>query len=144
MELYKKRRYAKGARIDQVAKDLGLEKSSVYENLTICEKVIPDLQELFYNGKLTRKAVIRFQYFDFPTQEWLYNGYKDKLTEAKVKKLKKHMSRQDIEEILNSSNTKQTKRVTCSIPEDRVDDFQKFYEQWLKGNVTLILEEGSN
>lgn len=44
MEVYKRRRYAKGERIDQLARDLGLEKTAVYENLSIYEKVIKPLQ----------------------------------------------------------------------------------------------------
>ena len=54
MELYKRRRYARGERIDQLARDLGLEKTAVYENLSIYEKVIGPLQELYYNEKLTQ------------------------------------------------------------------------------------------
>ena len=35
MEVYKKRKYSKGERIDQLAKEFGIEKSAIYENLMI-------------------------------------------------------------------------------------------------------------
>ena len=111
MELYKRRRYARGERIDQLARDLGLEKTAVYENLSIYEKVIGPLQELYYNEKLTRKAILRFVFFDADTQQWIFNVYADRINEAKVKALKKNMSRADISRIFEEEG-KGVKRVT--------------------------------
>lgn len=134
MEVYKRRRYAKGERIDQLARDLGLEKTAVYENLSIYEKVIEPLQELYYNEKLTRKAVLRFVFFDVDTQRWIYDSYKDQINEAKVKALKKNMGRSDISRIFEQEG-KGIKRITVEVPEDRVDEFRNMFSEWLQGNV---------
>ena len=133
MEVYKRRRYAKGERIDQLARDLGLEKTAVYENLSIYEKVIKPLQELYYDEKLTRKAVLRFVFFDVDTQQWIYDTYEGKISEAKVKALKKNMGRADISRVFGQEN-KGVKRVTVEVPEDRVDEFRKMFSEWLQEN----------
>lgn len=131
MEVYKRRRYAKGERIDQLARDLNLEKTAVYENLSIYEKVIKPLQELYYNEKLTRKAILRFVFFDEDTQKWIYDTYEDQITEAKVKALKKNMGRSDISRVFEKEG-KGVKRVTVEVPEDRADEFREMFSKWLK------------
>ena len=106
-------------------------KTAVYENLSIYEKVIGPLQELYYNEKLTRKAILRFVFFDADTQQWIFNVYADRINEAKVKALKKNMSRADISRIFEEEG-KGVKRVTVEVPEDRVDEFRNMFSEWLK------------
>lgn len=134
MEVYKRRRYAKGERIDQLARDLGLEKTAVYENLSIYEKVIKSLQELYYNEKLTRKAILRFAFFDTDTQQWIYDTYEDRINETKVKALKKNMGRSDISRVFEQEG-RGVKRVTVEVPEDRVDEFRKMFSEWLQRDL---------
>lgn len=140
MELYKHEYRAKGERVDRIMEDLGMERTSVYENLGIYEKVLPEIQELYYSGKLTRKAILRFWFFDMDTQQWIYDHYSAQLVEAKVKKLKKHMSRADLAELFESTDAVPMKRVTYSVPADRADEFRKVYEQWLKGELTIKVD----
>ena len=134
MEVYKRRRYAKGERIDQLARDLGLEKTAVYENLSIYEKVIKPLQELYYNEKLTRKAILRFVFFDTDTQQWIYDTYEGRINEAKAKALKKNMGRSDISRVFEQEG-RGVKRVTVEVPEDRVDEFRKMFSEWLQRDL---------
>ena len=75
MENLKNRKYAKGERIDQLAKNMGLEKTSIYDNLAIAEKVIEPLQELYFDCRITRKSVLKFTFFDKITQEWMWNEF---------------------------------------------------------------------
>lgn len=137
MELYKHEYRAKGERVDRIMEDLGMERTSVYENLGIYEKVLPEIQELYYSGKLTRKAILRFWFFGMDTQQWIYDNYSSQLVESKVKKLKKHMSRADIAELFESKDEVPMKRVTYSVPADRADEFREVYERWLKGELTI-------
>lgn len=134
MEVYKRRRYAKGERIDQLAKDLGLEKTAVYENLSIYEKVIPQLQELYYNERLTRKAVLKFVFFDRDTQQWVFDTYGDKINDTRAKALKKNMGRAEIGRIFEKEG-KGVKKITVDVPEARVEEFRKVFEKWLKGEL---------
>ena len=137
MELYQRRRYAKGARIDQVARDLGMEKTSVYENLSIYEKVIPEIQELYYNGTLTRKSVLRFTSFDVDTQKWVYEKYKDRISELRVKKIRKTMTKDDLAGIFTSEDVKRTKRMTFQVPVGKEEEFQKLCEMWANGEINI-------
>lgn len=137
MELYKHAYRAKGERVDRIMEDLGMERTTVYENLGIYEKVLPAIQELYYTGRLTRKAVLRFWFFGMDTQQWIYDNYSSQLVESKVKKLKKHMTREDIAEIFEAAEVTPMKRVTYSVPADRADEFRELYERWLKGEFKI-------
>lgn len=136
MEVYKRRRYAKGERIDQLAKDLGLEKTAIYENLSIYEKVIEPLQEFYYNGQLTRKAVLRLTFFDSDTQQWIYDTYKDKITDSKINALKKNMGRDEIKNIFENES-RNLKKITIEVPAERAAEFKKLFSRWLSGEITI-------
>lgn len=133
MEVYKRRRYAKGERIDQLARDLGMEKTAIYENLNIYEKVVKPLQELYYNEKLTRKAVLRFVFFDTDTQNWIFDTYGDQINETRVKALKKNMGRADISRIFEKEG-RGVKRLTVEVPEDRIEEFRRMFSEWLQNS----------
>lgn len=138
---YKTRRYARGERIDQMAKDLGLEKTTIYESLSIYEKVIEPLQELYYNEVLTRKAVLKFTFFDKDTQEWILNNYSENLTEARVKALKKNMSRAEIAHVFTDEE-KGIKKLTLEVPVNREKEFRALYNKWIKGELRVVEAEG--
>lgn len=131
MEVYKRRRYSKGERIDQLAKELGIKKTAIYENLSISESVYPPLQELYYDGKLKRKAILKFTYYDGDTQQWIYENFKDQITEEKVNALKKSMTRDAIANVFKTE-AKGVKKLTVEIPADRVEEFREMFEKWLR------------
>lgn len=133
---YKTRRYARGERIDQLAKDLGLEKTTIYESLSIAEKVIEPLQEFYYNESLTRKAVLRFTFFDKDTQEWILKNYSDNLTDARVKALKKNMSRAEITHVFTDVE-EGIKKLTLEVPVSREKEFRALYDKWIKGELQI-------
>lgn len=130
MNSYKTRRYAKGERIEQLAKDFGVEKSALYEELAI-EKIYPPLRELYYFGTLTRKTVLKFNYYAMDTQEWIHQNYAEKITEAKVKLLKKSMGREDISMLFESA-MEVTKKITVDVPIGKVDAFKEMFAEWLE------------
>lgn len=130
IDVYKRRQYRKGATIDQLAKELGIKKTSIYENLSISENVYEPLQELYYDGKLKRKAILKFTYFDVVTQQWIYDNFKDQITDAKVNALKKNMNRDAITKVFNA-DAKGVKRLTIEIPADRVEEFREMFGKWL-------------
>ncbi len=131
LDVYKRRRYSKGERIDQLAKELGIKKTAIYENLSISENVYAPLQELYYDGKLKRKAILKFTYFDGDTQQWIYDNFKEQITETKVNALKKNMNRDAIANVFNAE-AQGIKKLTVEIPADRVEEFREMFEEWLK------------
>ncbi len=130
MDVYKRRRYSKGERIDQLAKELGIKKTAIYENLSISENVYAPLQELYYDGRLKRKAILKFTYFDGDTQQWIYENFNDRITEAKVNALKKNMNRDAIANVFNTE-AQGIKKLTVEIPTDRVEEFREMFDKWL-------------
>lgn len=135
MNNYKRRHYAKGESIEQLAKDFGVEKSALYEELAI-EKIYTPLRELYYSGILTRKTVLKFNYYAKDTQEWIYQNYADKITEAKVKTLKKSMGRDDISAHFEAE-TEETKTITVNVPVGKVDAFKDMFAKWLEEQNNL-------
>lgn len=131
LEVYKRRRYSKGERIDQLAKELGIKKTAIYENLAISENIYQPLQELYYDGKLKRKAVLKFTYYDGDTQQWIYDHFKDQITEAKVNSLKKNMTRDAIANVFKSEE-KGIKKLTVEVPADHVEEFREMFGKWLE------------
>lgn len=134
MGILEKQRYSKGRSIEQLAKEMKIEKSAIYDNLAIGQKVIDPLQELYFDGKLTKKAILKFVYFDFETQQWILDNFSDKMTDARVKRLKKSMkSRDEIQKVFTDEDEGvRFKRIEVSIPIDQVEEFQKMLKSFLK------------
>ena len=112
-----------------------MEKSALYEELAI-EKIFAPLRELYYCGNLTRKTVLKFNYYARDTQEWIHQNYADKITETKVKALKKSMGRSDISALFESE-TEETKTITVSVPVGKVEAFKKMFAGWLEEQNNL-------
>lgn len=130
-EVYKRRRYSKGERIDQLAKELGIKKTAIYEVLSIADNVYPPLQDLYYDGIIKRKAILKFTAYDGDTQQWIYENFKDQITDAKVNALKKSMTREAIAKVLEGEE-RAVKKLTVEIPENRVEEFRAMFDKWLE------------
>lgn len=136
MKNMKDRKYAGGKRIDELAKQMNLEKTTIYDSLAIVEKIIPPLQELYFNGSITRKAVLRFCYFDKVTQEWIWDTFGNEMKDLQIKLLKKSMSREEIEKVL-SSEAEKKKRIYIDIPTKR----EKAIKSLLKAYMNIPVEQ---
>lgn len=130
-EVYKRRRYSKGERIDQLAKDLGIKKTAIYEVLSIADNVYPPLQDMYYDGILKRKAILKFTAYDGDTQKWIYETFKDQITDAKASALKKSMTRDAIASVFKGEE-KAVKKLTVEVPEGRVEEFREMFDKWLE------------
>ena len=136
MELMRTQVDEKGRRIDQIEKDLGIKKSAIYEDMQIGEKIIPELQELYYDRKINRKAVLKFVYFMEPIQRNLYEKYGSVMTSENVLKLKKNMTMdEEFESVFNPTEvqSKPKKSVKLEIPEEYYDEFMELYKNFAVG-----------
>lgn len=136
MQNMKERKYAGGKRIDELAKQMNLEKTTIYDSLSIVEKIIAPLQELYFNGIITRKAVLRFSFFDKVTQEWMWDTFGNQMTDLQVKLLKKSMDREEIKQIFSSEVVKK-KRIYFDIPTER----EKAVKQLIKTYMNIPNEQ---
>ena len=122
----------KGRRIDQIENDLGIKKSAIYEDLQIGEKIIPEIQELYYDRKINRKAVLKFVHFMEPVQKALYEKYGDVMTSANVSRLKKSMRMdEEFEEVFNPRKKVPMKSLKLEIPEEHYDEFMQLYKDFV-------------
>lgn len=134
LETYKRRRYTKGERIDQLMKDFGLKKSAIYDALALSENVIEPLQKLFFDGALKKKTVMRFTYFPKDTQQWIYDEFGEQISDVKVNALKKNMTRDEIAQVFQSEG-KEVKKLTVEIPAGREEEFRELLKKWLAGEA---------
>lgn len=134
MGILEKQRYSKGRSIEQLAKEMKIEKSAIYDNLAIGQKVIEPFQELYFEGKLTKKAVLKFTYFDFGMQEWMLENFSEQITDARVKRLMKSMkSKDEIRKVFSDDDKGANfRRIEVSVPVNRIEEFQKMVEDFLK------------
>lgn len=130
LETYKKRRYTKGERIDQLMKDFGLKKSAIYDALSLNENVIEPLQKMFFDGLIKKKSVMRFAFFPKDTQQWICEEFDGQINDAKVNALKKNMTREEIAQVFRSEG-KDIKKMTVEIPAGREAEFKEMLKQWL-------------
>lgn len=133
MNYMQKQRYSKGQSIEQMAKEMNIKKSTIYDNIAIDTKVIEPLQNLYYDRKITKKAVLKFTYFDFDAQNWIVDNFSEQITDARVKRLKKSMkSREEIQKVFTDEDKGiKYKRIEVNIPENRVEEFQKMVDNFL-------------
>ena len=132
MDLMKSQVDEKGRRIDQIENDLGIKKSAIYEDLQIGEKIIPEIQELYYDRKINRKAVLKFVHFMEPVQKALYEKYGDVMTSANVSRLKKSMRMdEEFEEVFNPRKKVPMKSLKLEIPEEHYDEFMQLYKDFV-------------
>lgn len=134
LETYKKRRYTKGERIDQLMKDFGLKKSAIYDALALNENVIEPLQKMFFDGTIKKKTVLRFTLFPKDTQQWIFDEFGEQISDAKVNALKKNMTRDEIAQVFQTER-EGTKRLTLEIPAGREEEFRELYKKWLAGEA---------
>lgn len=81
----------RGMTIDSLIQDLNIKKTAVYEDVQIGTQVIDPLSALYFDGKLSRKAVLKFALFSEEIQQRIYDTYPDKITTERVLQLGKGM-----------------------------------------------------
>jgi len=131
MEIIKERKDVKGRTIWLVAEEMGLSRTKVYEDQLIATRIIPELGEFYFNYKLKKKALLRFAWFDEETQKWIYENFKDDITDENVMKLKKKMDREQIRESFEDKNHIKKTTMYIAIPEYLKNDFKEMVTRWL-------------
>ena len=110
-----------GETIDQLIKTLGLKKTAVYEDISI-SLLNPGLSELYFDGKITRKAVLRFTQYPADIQEWIFENFKDFLKTDRILNLNKFVRTKDqIQEALTEEKTgEETTKTSMTVPKSKV------------------------
>jgi ParB family chromosome partitioning protein len=131
LEILRNRKDIKGRTIDILAKELGISSTKVYEDHVIATKIIPELNEFFFNNKIRKKSLLRFAWFNKETQKKIYKEYNKELTDDRISKLKKGMTGEEIRECFKGKIIRKT-LVTVSVPESLAKEFKIMSKIWLK------------
>lgn len=135
MGLLDDQRYTNGMKIEQVARSMGIKKSTIYDNLAIANNVIDPLKELYFNDKLKFKSVLKFASMNKETQQLIWDKHREQITDTRVKMIKKTVkdSPEEIEKIFEAEEVLEEKRVEVSVPVNRLEEFNKLVKEFLKG-----------
>jgi len=113
-----------GKTFDLVAEDLGLSRTSVYENLTLATKVIEEIASYYYEGYVTKKNIIKFAAYDEMLQYKIYEECTQHLSNAKIARLKRNMTFEEIKKVLSRELGPEKQKVTFEVPKHRVEEFK--------------------
>lgn len=131
MQNLKEKRYSQGEGIEQLVRELGVKKSTIYDNLLIATKVIEQIHELYFKDILSHDAVLKYSSFSRDTQQWIFDTYGDKINTATSLLLNKHMSEEQIKAVFEADN-KKMKRISFLMPENLSDEFREIVNEQIK------------
>lgn len=133
VKLLRAQKDERGATIDQLIKDLGLKKTAIYEDIQLGTKIIEPLRELYFDGKISRRAVLKFAMFSEDLQDWIYTNFADKLTTARICQLRAGMKlREEIAAVFQDDAEDSAKiRTQITVPKEVLPDFRQVCTAYL-------------
>ena len=141
LEIVKNRKDVKGRTMDIVAKELGISATKVYEDQLIANRIIPELNELYFNGELKKKSLLRFAWFDKETQNWIKDNFMESIDDEKVMRLKKNMPRDEIKKCLTFEDNINRVYVTMRMAEEITDEFKEMANEWIEDKENELKEK---
>lgn len=122
----------KGETIQQLADQLGLKKTAIYEDMQIKHALIEPLQELYFAERLRKKDALTLLKLPKQMQEWLCEEYDaDDIVKAEIRMIKPHMNEKEIREIIEAKvEAKLTKIISIEIPVELESEFKQMVEKW--------------
>lgn len=135
VEKYKRQKDDMGRSIKELGEQLGINKSTIYDDLAIGNNLNPDILEYYYNNKLNRKAALAISKLDSDVQAYIYDNYEEKICNRYFLRLPKDIkTKEDIDNYLNekSIRTTEKKEFAYRIPVTLQDEFKSYVDKWLK------------
>lgn len=122
----------KGRTRDLVAAELGISPAKV-EQYRKLSKLIQPIKEMMYDDKLALNSVLKIVDKSEDIQQWIYDTYKDVLSNKLLNKVKPYMKRLEIEKLFEKELEPKIKKVKVAIeiPEELVDEFKEMAYQWV-------------
>lgn len=131
MDLLKTQKTPKGENIKEICQALGIRHSNVYENLAIVERVIEPIQELFYNGNITKKAVVKVSVLDMDLQEWMYEEYGSQITSKVLMKITQSITTRDqIRELFAYEDEPDIRKIQIKIPQSKIKEIRPLLDEF--------------
>ena len=119
----------------KIANDSGLSIRTVQYNLSINEKLIPELIEMFDNEKISIKNSTKLCKLNKSLQKYLYETYHEKINNKILSHLQPSVSRrQEIDILFKNEVIEDYINITLSIRSDLEGKFRKMVSNWLSRN----------
>lgn len=124
----------KGETIQQLADQLGLKKTAIYEDMQIKHSLIEPFQELYFAEKLKKKDALALLRLPKDQQQWLCDEYDtEDIVNGELRKIKAHMSTKEIREIVEAKDlSNATKIIKIEIPVELESEFKQMVDTWKK------------
>ena len=139
-DIYKDQRNKKGKNIKEIAEELGIKKTAIYEDFQIIEKVVEPYRKQFYEGKLGRKAVLKLPLISLDLQQKIYEKHGLKIDEKQLFALKKNMTEEEVWEIFEKEENVIDKQVRLKVPSDRESEFKLFHKYFIEQKDPELIE----
>ena len=125
--LMRGQRDERGAKINELIQNLNLKKSTVYDDIKIGTQVIPPLQNLYFDGRINRRAVLKFTQYSEEIQQWIFTTYGESLTSERICLLSKRVKlKGEIASILGASDEVVLNVHTqVTVPQNKLAAFRK-------------------
>ena len=141
MKKFKRQKTQDGKNIGELCKELGMEKSRLYEIWKMEKCVIPEILEFYYTGELKHKTLVRISKLNEELQEYIYNIHEEKkvLTNNLQKLPKEIETIEQFEEYIRIEEESKNctyKNIEFQVPEEFSKELEKeiqeFIKEWLQ------------
>lgn len=127
IHLMRNQKDERGMSIGELIDELKIKKTAVYEDVKIATQVIDPLSALYFEGQISRKAVLRFSFFNEEQQRRIWDLYRDKLTTDRILSLSKNMKLWDqIAAVFEDDEVTGKASITLTIPKLYAPDIKSF------------------
>lgn len=130
VEIVKNDKNKKGKTLDIVAKEMNMGRTTVYEEIVISDKIIPEIADFYYNGKINKKNLLKFANLSKEDQSLLFKNYSDYFNDDYLNIIKKDMKLETIIDIFENYKPIKYTTVTIRVKEDKLREFKEFLKQW--------------
>ena len=158
VELMKKQQDEKGRKIGDIMEELSRQydvgKSQLYERHMIGSKVIPEIQQLYFDGKISSRACSIMGRYDSETQQWVWDELREYLTTANIRRIREDdVTRAQIAAALRGEKATK-KMLQIKVPEkkyklyrtliktlDSDPELMRVFREYMKENCGVDLDE---
>ena len=131
MKIMKKQKSLSGKNLMDILEENNVRKSVAYEAQKICNDLIEDFANVYYSGKIMKKAVVAIASLDRELQQYLYDTYGDSVTSKNAILIKKNMAKEDLDSLFFSSEEeKESKTISKMLKIEIPKDKEKFFNEW--------------
>ena len=132
MNYIEEQKTPKGEGIKELVSQLGLKRSTIYENLQLKEGLIEELQAMYYEETLKKKAALALSRLARGKQKQLYKSCKELLGSPRVEKISNDMSVEEIEKFLSEEEKEDIEKITVTLPTAYMGEFKALLEDFKK------------